>query len=57
MIPSIGIMIGLYILMRYCEMIKNNGMPMKIAIVIIMFCTIGIVLTLMTTGIPQLTPN
>ena len=56
MIQGIGVMIGLYIILRYCEMFKRNGLYMKIAIGIMIFCTIGIILTLMNTGTPELSP-
>lgn len=50
MVPSIGLMIGLYILARYNEMHKNAGAGTRIILVIFAVVTVFCILDLIITG-------
>jgi hypothetical protein len=40
MIPAIGLMIGLYILARYCEMSRNAGIGTRVVLAIFSIVTV-----------------
>lgn len=48
MLPIIGLMIGLYILARYCEMSKNAKLGEKILLAIFALITIICIIVLLT---------
>ena len=50
MIPTIGLMIGLYILARYGEMCKGADVGKKIILAIFALITVFCILGLITTG-------
>lgn len=47
MIPTIGLMIGLYILARYCEIYKTGYLGLKIIVALFAFITIGCIISLL----------
>jgi hypothetical protein len=51
MIPTIGLMIGLYILARYCEMSRNVGTGTRIVLAIFSFITVLCILSLFITSV------
>ncbi len=50
MIPTIGLMIGLYILARYAEMSRNAGIGTKIVLVIFSLVTMLCIASLFMTS-------
>ena len=55
MVSAIGLMIGLYILMRYNEMSKNAGITEKILLIVFSLVTL-LCIVFMISGSPTHTP-
>lgn len=50
MIPDIGLMIGLYILLRYAEMAKNGGVAMKVLCVLFTLVNLALIFSVLMSG-------
>lgn len=55
MISTIGLMVGLYILARYCEIYKNGYLGLKIMVALFALITIGCIISLLvgSTTVPS----
>lgn len=56
MVPSLGIMIGMYIIVRYCEIASTCSIQVKVALAILILITISIMWSsfiVPQTGVPN----